>query len=450
MKDSSHISDPARFAAVPENGGSAEVRSRTSRRTFLQAAGFGAAAFAAHGIAYGAEKVVDREGNPILGFEDIQKASAETSKGWKPISDRKLRVGLVGYGYCKFGAAFGFQDHPNVEVVAVSDLIPERRDGLAKAARCSKTYDSLEEMVKDDKIEAIFCATDPPHHAQHCMEVLKHGKHVAVNVPAVWGSLEQAEQLYDAVKKAKGLKYMMFETSYFHPGLWAMRQLFQAGCFGNHICSEGEYYHYHDGKAPMPSFGGWRDGPPPLWYPTHSNAFYVGVTGKSFTHVSCQAKPGAWSWLKPGANKFNNTHATETALFRTADDGAFRGAVSYDTPGYEGEKGRFRGELGSFEEVAGLGPHWGAFNDRVNGKDLRSAALPNLDRPPLPPGVDPGGHAGSQGRLGHEFVAAILEDRTPLVHIADALNMTVAGVVASESAKKDGELLKIPQFAPLA
>jgi hypothetical protein len=32
------------------------------------------------------------------------------------------------------------------------------------------------------------------------------------------------------------------------------------------------------------------------------------------------------------------------------------------------------------------------------------------------------------------------------VNIAEALNMTVAGVVASESAKKDGELLRIPKF----
>ena len=33
------------------------------------------------------------------------------------------------------------------------------------------------------------------------------------------------------------------------------------------------------------------------------------------------------------------------------------------------------------------------------------------------------------------------------LYIADSLNMTVAGIVASKSAKKDGELLKIPRFA---
>jgi hypothetical protein len=72
--------------------------------------------------------------------------------------------------------------------------------------------------------------------------------------------------------------------------------------------------------------------------------------------------------------------------------------------------------------------------------------LPNLARPPLPPSVQPGGHGGSHGYLGHEFVMAILENRKPLVDIAWALNMTVAGVVAHQSALKNGELLKIPQY----
>jgi len=69
-----------------------------------------------------------------------------------------------------------------------------------------------------------------------------------------------------------------------------------------------------------------------------------------------------------------------------------------------------------------------------------------LEKPPLPPGVAAGGHGGSHGHLMNEFVTAILQDRTPLVNIAWALNMTVGGVVAHTSALKDGELLKIPQY----
>ena len=96
------------------------------------------------------------------------KTTQRPKKVWQPVSDRKIRVGIVGYGVCQFGAAFGFQDHPNVTVAAVSDLFPDRCAALAKVCRCAKTYPSLEELVKDDSLEAVFVATDAPSHARHC------------------------------------------------------------------------------------------------------------------------------------------------------------------------------------------------------------------------------------------------------------------------------------------
>ncbi|MFI5381436.1 MAG: Gfo/Idh/MocA family protein, partial [Tepidisphaerales bacterium] len=171
-----------------------------TRRSFLMAAGMGAAAVGLYGPAPAAE---------IQGFEKA-RTDPDASKGWQPVSDRKIRVGIAGYGVCSFGAAFSFQDHPNVDVVAVSDLFPDRCAALAKACRCQKTYPSLEELVKDDRIEAVFVATDAPSHPRHCIDVLRHGKHVASAVPAVFGSLEDADRLFEAVKST-GRTYMMFE-----------------------------------------------------------------------------------------------------------------------------------------------------------------------------------------------------------------------------------------------
>ncbi len=390
-----------------------------SRRSFLQAASLGAVALSLPSGTRAAEK-------PIQGFETAPE-NPDVSKGWTPVSDRKVRVGIVGYGVCKFGAAFGFQNHPNVEVVAVSDLIPERCAGLAKECRCEKTYPSLAELVKDDKIEAVFVATDAPNHAKHCIEVLKHGKHVASAVPAAFASVDEADKLFATVKSS-GLKYMMFETSCFHEDLYAMRQIFNAGGFGKLVYAEGEYYHYME--EPIDSYKGWRIGLPPQWYPTHSNAYYVGVTGGSFTEVSCMGIPSAVKHLQPSNNPYKNPFGTEIALFRTSEGGMARMAVSWDTPGYSGEMGRVRGEKGSF---------YGKFEGVKQ-------ALPNIQRPPLPPGVASGGHGGSHGHLTNEFVTAILLDRKPLVDIATALNMTVAGMVAHRSALKGGELFKIPQY----
>jgi len=406
------------------------MKNKVTRRSFLRSAGIGTITLGLNQISCSVSRkpaAVQVTAPSIQGFE-MAPDTSDVSKDWKPVSDRKLRVGIVGYGVCKFGAEFGFQNHPNVEIVAVSDLFPDRCTELAKVCGCSKTYPSLEELVKDDSIEAVFVATDAPSHAKHVMEVLRHGKHVASAVPAVFGSLEDAEKLFEAVKSS-GLKYMMFETSCYREDLFAMRRIFESGGFGRIIYSEGEYFHYM--SEPIDSFRGWRIGLPPQWYPTHSNAYYIGIHDGSYAEVSCLGMPSIINHLKPENNVYKNPFGTEIALFRTGEGGTARMGVSWDTPGDEGERGRVRGERGSF-------------NKSYEGLEK---SLPDLKRPPLPPGVPTGGHGGSHGYLMNEFVTSIIQDRKPLVNIAVALNLTVAGIVAHQSALKNGELMKIPQYS---
>lgn len=386
----------------------------TNRRSFLQALGVGSLATALGGGLAGSAHGADLR---------------EQRRPWQPVSDRKVRVGIVGYGVCRFGADFGFQDHPNVEVVAVSDLFPDRRDGLMKACRCAKSYESLEVLVKDPRIEAVFVATDAPSHARHCIEVLRHGKHVMCAVPATWGSIEEGEQLLAAVRET-GLKYMMAETSCYHASCHAMRTIYRAGGFGRLVYSEGEYYHHS--VTPIDSYQNWRLGGPPIWYPTHSTAYYVGVTGGRFTSVSCLGFRGTRPLHQPGGNAYGNPFADEFAFFETSEGGVSRMLMSTSVARHVDETGRVFGERG---RMAGM-QYWGEMEE----------SLPDVSRPPLPPGVPEGGHGGSHGPLMNEFITAILEDREPLVNIYEALAMTIPGIVAHQSALKGGERLKIPQY----
>ena len=405
------------------------------RRDFIKSAGLGVGAgiLGLQSRSSFAQSVNQEYVPPaIQGFEDTG-STPTTQKIWTPVSERKICVGLVGYGVCKFAAAFGFQDHPNVEVVAVSDLIPERCAQLAKVTNCKKTYPSLEELVKDKNIEAVYVATDAPSHARHCIEVLNHGKHVAVACPAVWNSLEDAEKLLETVKRT-GMTYMMFETSAFHDDVHAMRQIYNADGFGKLIYSEGEYFHYL--PTVLDSFKGWRVGLPPQFYPTHSNGYYVCVTGGSFTEVSCMGNRSIVPQFQPENNPYKNSFGSEVALFRTSEGGMARMTVAWDMPGLHGEIGRVSGQKGAW------------WNRPFEGTDESNELVKSLDlqKPPLPPTVASGGHGGSHGHLTEEFVRSILLSRKPLVDIAMALNMTVAGIVAHQSALKDGELLKIPQY----
>ena len=98
----------------------------------------------------------------IQGFDETN-AGKLAEQAWTPFSDRKVRVGIAGEGYCSFGSAFGYQNHPNVEVVACTDLDAGRCKLLQERVKAQKTYSSCEEMIKhagEDKLDAVYIATD--------------------------------------------------------------------------------------------------------------------------------------------------------------------------------------------------------------------------------------------------------------------------------------------------
>jgi predicted dehydrogenase len=412
---------------------------KLSRRSFL--------ATTASAVAATSSLITRAHGAEAIPGFDQTKTDYDHTKAWKPFSDRKIRVGLVGYGLCKFSAEFEFQHHPNVEVVAVSDLIPDRCAALAERVKCNKTYPSLEEMVKDDRIEAIFVATDAPSHARHCIEVLQHGKHVCTAVPAFRGDIEDAEKLLACVRKNRGLVYAMFETSVFHEDLYAMEKLYTADVFGHIVYSEGEYCHPHSlGTPPLDSYKDWRKNGCPMWYPTHATAYYVGVTHGSFLQVSCHGT-AVFDKSKRQPNGIGNVFNSEAGLFRTSEGGLCR-IIICGSQGEYLEAGRIRGEYAGYDWHNGRAE--GFVGDETGKQRLKQALQRGVPtkKPALPPGVAAGGHGGSHGYLMDDFVDAILRGRKPAVDVIDALNMTVPGYHAHLSAMKDGETMKIPQYLP--
>ena len=190
---------------------------------------------------------------------------------------KKVRIGVVGGG---FGTDFYWHQHPDCIVEAVSDLRADRRERLMKVYNCTKSYPSLEELVKDPQIDAVAIFTDGPLHVQHVVEAMTHGKHAISAVPAAWGSLDQAELLLDTVKK-HGLTYMMAETGHYQQTTMSARKFYQEGKFGQLYYSEAEYQ--HPGLEVLYFAGGkrtWRYGLAPMHYPTHSSSQLISVTGE--------------------------------------------------------------------------------------------------------------------------------------------------------------------------
>ncbi len=406
-----------------------------SRRVFMGAS----AAFLAASGAKGAET-----SKPKIQGLDETKSGADESLDWIPYADRKVRVGIAGEGVCSFGSAFGFQSHPYVEVVACTDLDPAKCKLLQERVKAQKTYPSCEEMIKhaaEDKLEAVYLATDAPSHVSLAIMALEHGLHVASAVPAFLGEeqLEYVPRLLDAVKRS-GKLYQMNETSAFRDSCFKMRKLYQAGMLGAITYTEGEYFHCGDNTLDgqgTPSYNGWRIGLPPQYYPTHSNGYYTCVTHKRFTEVVCTGIPSLKK--RYHKNKYNNPYGSEFAMFKCEDGSAARMLVSWDTPSYGGEDGRIWGQKGCFVPEKGGYRGWFSKEVKENAKKWSKRALPK--------GMAGGGHGGSHGYLTDDFIHGILvPEHKVCVDVVTALNTTIAGVYAHMSAMRSGETIKIPEI----
>ncbi len=371
-------------------------------------------------------------------------------------TQKKVRIGVVGGN---FGASFYFHEHPDCIVEAVSDLIPERRQRLMQVYKCGKSYESLEELIKDKKVEAVAVFTPAPDHVKHSIACLNAGKHVLCAVPACM-SVEEAEQLLETVKRT-GLTYMLAETSWYHQSVISVRRWYREGKFGSIFYTEAEYYHpglealFFDEKGNRT----WRYGFPPLHYPTHCTAYLVGVTGERMTQVSAIG----WGDDSPilRDNPYKNPFWNGTAFFTTNRGNAFRIGVYWKAAVGGCERGQWIGDKTSFYDPHPNGTGYIIRRaSEVQEKDDAGfvRTRPQLERYEQPqwwktdmlpePLRHPSGHDGSHTFLTHEFVDALVNDRRPEIDIYEALALTVPGIIAHQSALQGGKQLPIPQFDP--
>jgi len=374
-------------------------------------------------------------------------------EGVVTMGDKKIRVGIVGG---RFGATFQWHEHPNCIVEAVSDLRPERRQYLKDVYKCGKSYESLEKLILDKKIEAVGVFTGAPDHVRHCIAALKEGKHVICAVPAAM-TIEEAEELHQTVKET-GLTYMMAETSYYHPAVISARKWFAEGKFGDIFYTEAEYHHpgldvlyIEDGQRT------WRYGLAPMNYPTHCTSYLIGVTRERLTSVACTGQDNGAQYYKD--NMYNNPFCNETALFRTDKGHSFRVMVWWDAPVRGTERGQWYGSKMSFFDPNpnGIGSVIVRAGEQIEKDDagferklspFEQYALPEYWKTDmLPEPLRHGsGHGGSHTFLTHEFIDALVNDRQPAVNIHEALAFTVPGIIAHQSALQGGKQLKVPTF----
>jgi len=391
-----------------------------------------------------------------------------------------LTIGVCGAG--QFATSFIplFRAHPLVDEVYLAEVLPERRATQAGRFGITRTFASLDDLCRSD-VDAIALFTQRWTHGPQAIQALKAGKHVYSAVPAAVTLEELAELI--ATVTAAGLTYMLGETSYYYPATLYCRERFAQGDFGRFIYGEGEYLHdmshgfyeayQHSGGAEWKATASF----PPMLYPSHSVSMILSVTGARLTDVSCLG------WVddhddgvfQADISQWGNTFSNETALFRTSDGGSCR-INEFRRVGLSGGSSvrmSLYGTAGSYEEqtnarvwntldpreqtdLADLLRCHPAKPDREEHSAVHEAlrgdffagvsAVHPVKRLPREFAGLSNGHEGSHQFLVDDFVTACARQMLPPNHIWAATRYCAPGIVAHESARRDGERLPIPDF----
>ena len=161
----------------------------------------------------------------------------------------KVRVAIIGLGMRGSEAVRRMTYLPDVEVVALCDMLEEKtkysnevllKEGLPKAQEFFGE-DSWKKVTVLPNVDLVYIATDWMNHANIAVKAMKDGKHVAVEVPGaltmeeIWDLINTSEQTRKHCMMLENCVYDFFELTTLN--------MAQQGVFGEVLHVEGSYIH---------------------------------------------------------------------------------------------------------------------------------------------------------------------------------------------------------------
>ncbi len=364
------------------------------------------------------------------------------------MENKIIKVGVVGLGR---GTAIArcLKGVKNAKLIACCDHNPVTLEkGYAELSEVLEDKDIIrfsdyDEMLKLD-IDAVIVATEAVYHVPIVTKAMNAGKHVLSEIPAV-NSIEEAKVLKELVNSHPDLIYMAAENCCYWAFIQTWRKMQKDGLFGEIAYAEAEYLHALDPDEFAPDYypeGHWRTYQPAIHYLTHELGPLLYVMDDKCVSVTCLEADVHYDPYTPERKE------TGVALFKTAKGAVIRLLVSFGAYTSYDHNYRICGTRGTIEtdrrcvvdnahSLASLYSVPGTFS--ANSK---------IDIPVTTAyeGEDNSGHGGADGKMVKDFISCIAENRKPDLDVDFAIQMSIPGIIAHQSAVQGGMPMEIPQF----
>jgi len=368
------------------------------------------------------------------------------------------RIAIVGLG---FGAEFIpiYQRHPHAEMAAICQRNEASLKAVGDKFGVTKRYTDYEALLRDPEIDAVHINTPIPHHAEATLKALRAGKHVACTVPMAT-SVEDCKAIVDLCEST-GLQYMMMETVVYSREFLYMKDLYDRGELGKLQFLKASHQQDMDG------WPGYWPGLPPMHYATHCVGPVLGLGRHEAEFVSCFPSGTIREEMHAC---YSSPFAVETThiRFRNSDLSAQVYRSLFDVARQYRESFEVYGSKKAVE--------WPLIEGEplvVHTAKRPEPEIPELVHCPdfarlLPAEIAPfttggvysnaegaehlsftqgAGHGGSHPHLVHQFVELLRGRGEGYPNAIQSANITLTGILAHQSALRNGELIRLPEWS---
>jgi len=142
-----------------------------------------------------------------------------------------IKVGLIGYGYWGPNLARNLADTEGVELAAIAEARPDRREAAARHHQGTTMVADAADLIKRDDLEAVVIATPLHTHYALAAAAIERGRHVLIEKPLA-ASKKEAESLAELADK-HGVRLMVDHTFVYTGAVRTIRGLVDSGQLGD-------------------------------------------------------------------------------------------------------------------------------------------------------------------------------------------------------------------------
>ncbi|MFT5366812.1 MAG: scyllo-inositol 2-dehydrogenase (NADP+) [Candidatus Latescibacterota bacterium] len=156
---------------------------------------------------------------------------------------KRIRVGVLGQGRSGLDihCAWFRKSKAKFEIVAVSDILKDRRERAEKELGCV-AYADYHDLLKRDDLDLVVNSLPSHLHPKGTMEILKAGHNVVCEKPMA-PTVKELKQVI-AVSKKAGKIYAPFQQSRNAPAFQQMKKVIDSGVLGRAVMVKIAYNGY--------------------------------------------------------------------------------------------------------------------------------------------------------------------------------------------------------------